>query len=108
MTKTDFDTKMSSLNRKIISKKSKHLHVENELRKLKTFDSIYYRGKIYCEKDGTQNYLVFQAVNKYFKVIAGTIYVSSWKSRKLLDEILQFQHDHRPNQKLVISVLKQE
>ena len=76
MTKTDFDTKMSSLNRKIISKKSKHLHVENELRKLKTFDSIYYRGKIYCEKDGTQNYLVFQAVNKYFKVIAGTIYVS--------------------------------
>ena len=37
ITKTDFDAKLSSLNRKITSNKSKHLLVENELRKLKTF-----------------------------------------------------------------------
>ena len=34
--------------------------VENELKKLKTFDSIYLIGKSHFEEDGAQNYLVFQ------------------------------------------------
>ena len=38
------------------------------------------------EKDGTQNYLVFQPLNKYFKIIASTNYVPSWKSKGLSDE----------------------
>ena len=38
------------------------------------------------EKDGTQNYLVFQLLNKYFKIVASTNYVSSWKSKGLSDE----------------------
>ena len=37
MTKTDFYAKLSSLNRKNTSNKSKDLLVENELKKLKTF-----------------------------------------------------------------------
>ena len=45
ITKTDFDAKLSSLNRKITQNKSKHLLVENELNKLKTFDSSYFIGK---------------------------------------------------------------
>ena len=53
---------------------------------LKTFDSIYYRAKSHFEEDGTQNYLVFQPLRKYFKVIASTNYVSSWKSKGLSDE----------------------
>ena len=72
VTKTDFDAKLSSLNRKITQNKSKHLLVENELNKLKTFDSSYFIGKSHFEEDGTQNYLVFQPLNKYFKVIANT------------------------------------
>ena len=67
ITKTDFDAKLSSLNRKITSNKSKHLLVENELKKLKTFDSSYFRGKNYFEEDGAQNYLVFQPMYKYLK-----------------------------------------
>ena len=86
MTKTDFDAKLWSLNRKITSNKSKHLLVENELKKLKTFDSSYFIGKSHFEEDGTQNYLVFQPLNKYFKVIVSTNYVSSWKSKGLSDE----------------------
>ena len=39
ITKTEFDAKLSSLNRKVTSNKTKHLVVENELNKLKTFDS---------------------------------------------------------------------
>ena len=65
ITKTDFNAKLSSLNRKITSNKSKHLFVENELEKLKIFI-----GKSHFEEDGTQNYLVFQPLNKYFKIIA--------------------------------------
>ena len=55
ITKRDFDAKRSYRNRKITSNKTKHLLVENELKKLETFDSIYFRGKIHFEDDGTQN-----------------------------------------------------
>ena len=37
ITKTDFDDKLKILNWKINSKKIKHLVIENELKKLKTF-----------------------------------------------------------------------
>ena len=43
----------------------------------------YFIGKSHFEEDGTQNYLVFHSLNKYFKVIASTDYVSSWKSKGL-------------------------
>ena len=59
ITKTYFDAKLSSLNRKITSNKSKHLLVENELRKLKTFDLNHFIGKSHLEENSTQNYLVF-------------------------------------------------
>ena len=39
ITKTDFDAKLSSRNRKITSNKSKHLLAQKKLKKLKTFDS---------------------------------------------------------------------
>ena len=39
VTKSHFDAKLLSLNRKITANKSKHLLAENELKKLKTFDS---------------------------------------------------------------------
>ena len=63
--------------------------VENELNKLKTFDWSYFIGKSRLEEDGTQNYLVFQPINKYFKVIANTDYVSSWKSKGLSAESIK-------------------
>ena len=56
----------------ITANKSKNLLVANELNNLKTFDSSYFIGKSHFEEDGTQNYLVFQPINKYFKVIANT------------------------------------
>ena len=51
ITKTDFGTKLSSLNRKITSNKTKHLFVENQLKKLKTFDSSYFIGKSHFEEE---------------------------------------------------------
>ena len=88
ITKTDF-AKFWSLNRKITANKSKKLLSENELKKLKPFDSSYFIGKSHFEEDGTQNYLVFQPLNKYSRVIASTDYVSSWKSKGLSDETIK-------------------
>ena len=52
--------------------------VENELTKLQTFGSSYFRDKNDFENDGTQNYLVFQSVNKYFKKISNNDQISEW------------------------------
>ena len=85
VTKTDIDNSVSSLDRKISVNKSKNEFIENELKtnKLKTFNSGYFIGKSHFEEDGTQNYLVFQPINRYFKVKANTDYISSWKSKGL-------------------------
>ena len=74
ITKTDFDNKLSSHNRKIMENKTENLLDKNELNKLKTFDSGYLIGKSHFEEDGTQNYLVFQPINKYFKVITNAFF----------------------------------
>ena len=84
--KTKFDPKLSNLNRKITSDKTKHLLVENELNKLKTFDLSYFIGKSHFEEGGTQNYLVFQPPNKYFKLIANTSSILLWQSKGLSNE----------------------
>ena len=91
MTKTDVDAKLSSLNRKITSSKTKHVLSENELKKLKTFDSSNFIGKSHFVEDRVQNFLVFQLLSKYLKVItnANTKYISSWKSKGISDESIK-------------------
>ena len=79
---TDFDDKLKSLNQKVHSNKAKHLLVENELKKLETFDSIYFRGKSYFEEDGTQNYLVFQAMFRYCKRVVNSDYILEWNLKE--------------------------
>ena len=58
------------------------------MNKLKTFDSSYFIGKSHFEEDGTQNYLVFQPINKYFKLNTNTLYISSWQSKGLSTETI--------------------
>ena len=89
ITRTDFDAKLLSLNRKIIANQTKHFLVKNELNKLKTFDSSYFIGKSHFEEESTQNYLVFQPLIKKFKVINNTDYISSWKSTGLSAESIK-------------------
>ena len=86
ITKRDFDDKLWNLHRKITTNKAKHLLAENELKKLKTFDLGYFIGKSHFE-DGTQNYLVFQSIVRYFK-ITNKKYISPWKSKVLSDETI--------------------
>ena len=59
------------------------------MKKLQTFDSIYFRGKSHFEEDGTQNYIVFQPMYRYFKRVLGVCagnYIYFWKSKGLYDE----------------------
>ena len=82
---------MKKISDRVTSNKSKHLLVENEFKKLKTFDSSYFKGKSHFEEDVTQNYLVFQPMHRYFKRIAGVgsgNYIYHWKSKGLSDERL--------------------
>ena len=78
---------MISLNREITNNKSKHLLVETELNKLKTFYSSYFHGKNYFDVDDNQNDYIFQPVSKYLKVayVNDITYVLSWKSKGLND-----------------------
>ena len=55
-------------------------------KKVKIFDLSYFRGKSHFEEDGPQNYLVFQPINRYFKIITNTKYFSSWQSSGLFDK----------------------
>ena len=52
ITQTDFDAELSRINRKITENKSQSLLVEDELSKLKTFDSSYFIGKSHFEEHG--------------------------------------------------------
>ena len=90
--KTDYDTKVGeienkviNLNRKIVSNKTKDISIENELKKLKTFDLSYFRGKNYFDEDGNQNYYIFQSISRYLKIayLDDITYILSWKSRGL-------------------------
>ena len=53
--KSDYNTKITE--------------AENIIKKLQTYDLSYFRGKKYFDEgDGKQNYLVFLAMKKYFKL----------------------------------------
>ena len=77
---------MLRLNREVTQNKTKHLLVENELNKLKTFDSGYFVGESHFQEHGTQNYLVFQPMSKYFKLMTNTFYILSLQSKELSNE----------------------
>ena len=85
ITRTHFDAKLSSLNKKITANKTKHFLNDN--------DFSYYRGKQYFEEgSGKQNYLVFLPLRKYFKLnsVVDTVdYVLSWQSKGLSNESIK-------------------
>ena len=76
--------------KKITSNKTKHLLVENKSKKLETFDSVYFYVKNHFEDDGTQNWLVFQSIHRYFKTASDNLsIILSWKSKGLSDESIK-------------------
>ena len=57
------------------------------------FDSSCFRGKNHFEDDGSQNHLIFQLIDRYFKRIIGVgsgEYIYFSKSKRLSDERINF------------------
>ena len=66
--------------------------VENNIKKLETFDLSYFRGNNYFDEDATQSYLIFQPIFRYFKInsVGHVIeYVLSWQSKGLSAELIK-------------------
>ena len=88
--KANFDNTVSILDSKVAMNKTKNRAIENQFKKLKTFDSCCFIGKSYfVDKDGTENYLVVQPIHRYFTVIADKKYISEWKSKGLSDKSIR-------------------
>ena len=89
ITKTDFDAKLKAISDRVTKNKSKHLLVENELLKLKTFNLSYFKGKNYFGDDNI-NYLVFEVSYKYLNLYNDSNkIVSSWSSIGASKEIIK-------------------
>ena len=114
--KTDFDKKLCKINNKVTSNKTTHAEAEKKLnnqitcstklindlsREVKltstkrlTKDlinghSILNKEKYFAE-NGSQNYLVFQPVSKYFQTFTGdTDKILAWKSKGLSEESIK-------------------
>ena len=72
------------------------------MKKLKTLDSSYLIGKSHFQEDGTQSYLVFQPMYRYFKTIAGVVkviynYYWKWISDERINSIKKPNHSITPN-----------
>ena len=50
---------------------------------------MHFRGKIHFEKDGTQNYSVFQPMYRYFKRVVNYDYILEQKPKGLSDESIK-------------------
>ena len=81
--KTNYNTKMSSLDDKINK-------INSDTEKVaKTFFLPFTGNMLFNSEDGSQAYLIFQPMYKYFKTITNTNYVLSWKSRGLSGESIK-------------------
>ena len=92
VTKTDFNAKLKDISDRVTKNKSKDLLLDNELKKLKTFNTDYFEGRNYFEGgDGTQNMLVFQVKDEYFaRYNSGNTEYHTWKSKGNSNETLYY------------------
>ena len=92
VSKTDFDKKLTSFNKRIISNKRKYLEVQKKLNSLITKDYNFFLGRIFfTSNDGSQNTFVYQPTldSLELKKDEGTDYVLRWKSNNVCNSKLK-------------------
>ena len=69
MTKTGFDNKLTSFNKRITSNKTKDLEVKKKLENLRTKDYNFFLERIcFTSNDGSQNRFVYQPTFNVLKL----------------------------------------
>ena len=76
------------LQKEILTQKL--IELENDIKKLETYDSSYFKGKSHFEEDGTRNYLVFQQIYRYFKAFLLQSILNMFKNGNLKDYLVKF------------------
>ena len=87
--KTDFDVKLKAISDRVTINKSKDLLLDNELKKLKKFDAVYFRGKEFSGTAGLQNLLVFKPMPKYLKKISRSLKVSEFRCKGIHNKVIK-------------------
>ena len=92
VSKTDFDNRLISFNRKIISNKTKYLEVQKKLNSLITKEYNFILGRIYFKSnDGSQNTFIYQPTldTLELKKDKDTDHVLIWKSKRVFNALLK-------------------
>ena len=59
------------------------------MKKLQTYVSTYSRGKSHFEADGTEDYLQFQPIYRYYKSVAGLVVIITCIFGNLKDYLMK-------------------
>ena len=87
---TDFNENLKKLKKEVTSYKSKHVPVENEFKKLQTFDSSFFICHSSFNNDGAQLYLIFQPIYKTITIFSGLKdTILEWESKRFSYEIFR-------------------
>ena len=78
--KTNYNTKISNLDGKIAEM---NFDIE-KFSKASIF--LFLENTMFNSENGSQAYLIFQPLYRYFKTVTNTNYILSWKSRGLSAE----------------------
>ena len=90
MNKTDFDNKLTSLNRRITSNKTKHLEVQKKLNSLMTKDhNVFFGRNLFYKQWGISKHICLSTNTLELKKDQDTDYVLSWKSKEVLNSQLK-------------------
>ena len=83
--KTNYNTKVVEIE--VINLDGKITKNKNDLTKIGNNIVLFFLGnKLFNSEDGSQSYLIFQPLYRYFKTVTNTNYILSWKSRGLSAE----------------------
>ena len=88
--KTNYNTKVVEIDTKLSSLDGKITKNKNDLNKIGNNIALFFWGNImFNSEDGSQAYLIFQPLYRYFKMVTNTNYISSWKSKGLSAESIK-------------------
>ena len=73
--KTDYNTRVDEIDTKLSSLDGKIAKNESIRKKILL---LFLGNIIFDGEDGSQAYLIFQPVYRYFKKVSNTNYISSW------------------------------